>query len=132
MREIKFRAWLKEIKQMGYPSHLKVGNPEGVFEITVPFDESLRTFRKLYSTDEFELMQYTGLKDKNGVEIYEGDIIQGIDKDKVGVVYFENGSFKIKWKYIDKEHFFLREQANDGIDYFGVIGNIYQNPELIK
>ena len=83
-------------------------------------------------------MQYTGLKDKNGREIYEGDIIRRwgyIDRDKQGWIYDE-----IKWEmirasddmgvesvgFIDYEATYPREK---GIE---VIGNIYENKELIK
>lgn len=113
-REIKFRAWLKESKKMvNYVSHLKHAPDCGIFEITVPFDESgLKTFRKLYSVDEFDLMQYTGLKDKNGKEIYEGDIIK-IGEIEIIVIEDIRSLTKLF-------------QAIDKRIYLEVIGNIYQ------
>lgn len=76
--------------------------------------------------DDLEIMQYTGLKDKNGKEIYEGDIVEGSTQDDYprSVIGFEDGSFVIqqaplaKWKV---SHFELT-----------IIGNIYENPELIE
>ncbi|MEK4263646.1 YopX family protein [Paenibacillus sp. FSL L8-0499] len=76
----------------------------------------------------FNVMQYTGLKDKNGKEIYEGDIIDfhwTEDKDR-GVAEFVDGCFKItKMKRHTPIPLFLRYPTHE------VIGNIYENPELI-
>jgi len=91
----------------------------------LPLGEELQ--RGLYDNriqvdpNDCDIMQYTGLKDKNGTEIYEGDILQRND-NSIAVVEFENGMFITKYDALMWE---LCE--NSPI----VIGNIYQNPELL-
>jgi len=103
-REIKFRAWDKEEKQFTAMSL------EGIFAF---YDEG--------NGDRLELMQYTGLKDKNGKEIYEGDIISRIGCGLSKVV---------EWRETKKyAGFNIGNEYKYGIE---VIGNIYSNPELLK
>ena len=75
----------------------------------------------------FELMQYTGLKDKNGVEIYEGDIIYCEECDR---------NSEIKWDTVSAMFSFHRPNIHDRYDVstntMEIIGNIYENPELLK
>ena len=82
-------------------------------------------------TAHYDFCQYTGLKDKNGVEIYEGDIIEG--EDRIVEVYWnEIGIWDCNWiKYTQKM------PSTKGLPkyqwkYSEVIGNIYENPELLK
>lgn len=81
-------------------------------------------FRSLSET-EFVLMQYTGLKDKNKVEIYEGDVIKAGDELIYYVYYDEDyASFRLR-----------RRNAKYALDVYlkcEIIGNIYENPELLK
>lgn len=109
MRDIKFRAWDKKFKKM-------VGL-KGVQDFF-----SIRS-DGLPSNDNYELMQYTGLKDKNGKEIYEGDIV----KDKYGlkIVYFSKGAFYLQ----DHDVLYWLHDYNF---YIEVIGTIYENPELLE
>lgn len=118
MREIKFRAWVKETKEMFV-----------VDDIDFDFSQ-ISTTSVWRSFEEVELMQYTGLKDKNGVEIYEGDVLTSNVqpckmvnpiKDGYGVVRFENGMFKLG--AISLVTFISKME---------VIGNIYENPELLE
>ena len=122
MREIKFRAWDKVLKKMWWPRDFIQGEM-GIFECDVTI-----------VGDECELMQYTGLKDKDGKEIYEGDIV--IAKGDVSILYVVKFG---QYMYSDA-CFFLEEISNTnpplrffsrGIDQTEIIGNIHQNPELL-
>ena len=122
MREIKFRAWDKDLNRMR-TVHSLYWTHEG-FSIAVQDPPQIRV--KLI-VSEFILMQFTGLKDKNGREIFEGDIIGVIVKrpNDAGhdfiksVVKYEKGRF-------------CADYWNDGSTWCEVIGNIYENPELLN
>lgn len=121
----KFRVWDKDHKYMEYTDK----------NLIVSFGDNgnvdATDLSNIYSTcngmQNFELMQSTGLKDKNGTEIYEGDIVKNI-YDEIYVV-----------KWFDAA-FYLEEKYNGGFDYHElhfednkkVIGNIYENPELLE
>ncbi|MCC4046489.1 YopX family protein [Enterococcus gallinarum] len=74
---------------------------------------------------EIELMQSTGLKDKNGVEIFEGDVGWDAHFEEYGEVVFENGSFRYEFGNISEDLF----EVTDDIE---IVGNIYENPELLE
>ncbi len=124
MRTIKFRAWDKN-KGMSEPTE-----DRGVFF----------RWRGLSSNVwiDFELMQFTGLLDKNGKEIYEGDIIryetsEDFDAestyDEIAEVKFINGVFDPV--YLSKRELHTYEDALLIVGKIEVIGNIYENPELL-
>jgi uncharacterized phage protein (TIGR01671 family) len=127
MREIKFRAWDKKKNLMLYEFDL-IGN--GDFSLAKAFlhlqDYGINDF-----VEDFILMQYTGLKDKNGKEIYEGDILNMtyhgsvsiVEPEIKGVIGFERGSFIIE------ENGFALGKIGRSLE---VIGNIYENPELLE
>lgn len=74
--------------------------------------------------------EYTGLKDKNRKEIYEGDIVKEGDANFMEPVIFENGAYK--W---GEDHFLGYDSYGDFTDttfWATVVGNIYENPELLK
>lgn len=80
---------------------------------------------EIESFDEIKLMQNTGLPDKNGIEIFEGDLLRTAG----GILYevvFSNGAFQLKLAGFAE----VRQITNQYI--VGIIGNIYSNPELIK
>lgn len=112
-REIKFRAWIKAIG--GYEmTHIDLIN-----------GSNIQWFFANNNSDNCKVMQYTGLKDKNGVEIYEGDIIKHFGD--FGVVKFQKGCFVSNWKTKSTllKDFIMGNRCE-------VIGNIYENPELLK
>ena len=123
MREIKFRAWDKSNERIMY---------RGVFNrnwYTGP--KAGRCIKGMRPDDAYkvELMQYTGLKDKNGTEIYEGDIVTiqtNQTKTVFREVYFSNGAYRLS----DSRIILTELEVSDF--NLTVVGNIYENPELLK
>lgn len=119
MREIKFRAWIKPIKEVRMVNGIEFDSYSNPFVVSDTKHES-------WYADEFELMQYTGLKDKNGKEIYEGDIVYIPQWHRKYQVIFEGGMFKVQgWSS-------LSLATAKGEISCEVIGNIYENPELLE
>ncbi|MDU2048647.1 MAG: YopX family protein [Clostridium perfringens] len=126
-REIKFRGW-DSVNEVMLPVE-SINFREGYVSLNEG-DNSLTD-----TLEMIELMQYTGLKDKNGKEIYEGDIlsIKIYSGDKVivegkTVVEFKDGCFGVIWGH-DKAFLSLNSFFKAK---FEVIGNIYENPELLR
>ena len=112
MDRIKFRAWEKNLKEM-----IEVYNIDFVSKM-INRDIAFRFF------DKVELMQYTGLKDRNGKEIYEGDIVRYF-KDELGIVKFVAGSFIIDGNTCYESFLELGGKI-------AIVGNIYENPDLLE
>ena len=136
-KEIKFRAWDVKWEFMTAEVSLK---------------DLAEGFAGIYGEDKI-VMQYTGLKDKKGKEIYEGDIIiidnkhASLGSDIIKTVLFKNGMFGVSedaYSFISLKEFFVGvESTKKYISNYGeifeeykavveVIGNIYKNPELIR
>ena len=120
-REIEFRAWSESYKE--------------IVKVDLLGKNKVLSSRTWFDFNDIELMQYTGLKDKNGVKIFEGDIVKmqtrGFDNKIItcsGIV-----------KYFKEETCFVIELKNININIYEdtqylyeVIGNIYENKELLE
>lgn len=126
-REIKFRGKSSVINEWVYGSLVNVGNESHI----VGFDEvDLDGHHLMYCSDrpvftkQGTIGQFTGLHDKNGKEIYEGDIIS--NESYKGIVVYKNGSFVLDLgKSCGCVYLFF-------LDSLLVVGNIYDSPELLE
>lgn len=134
MREIKYRAWDKKSKKMRQVVEIVFNtgfylepNDNTVKLIWVKgYDVIEQKDIMMKREKDFELMQYTGLKDKNGKEIYEGDIVKTF-KGEICIVEYNYNGFGLKVIDKSKPYGWV-----DFIEYqLEVIGNIYDNPELL-
>ncbi len=80
---------------------------------------------ELLSLSDVKLMQYTGLKDIAGYEIYEGDIVKDVSDGIVGYIEYSDGGFVIVYDDI------MEKLSADESAYLEVVGNIFENPELL-
>ena len=130
----RYIAWIKTEKRMFFSDDILAIDYENEEIVTqqVYFENGLPDDRDIYcyKTDEIELMQTTGLKDKNGKEIFEGDIVK-MAKDVYSeptyyeVVRHRGGAYRLESKQHGCE-LWLRHTDCD------VVGNIYENPELLE
>ena len=122
---IKFRAWDKEFKEMVQVNALVLD--EQVIKVTYKNKNVVKDDVK-----EYVLMQSTGLKDKNGKEIFEGDIVDY--KGRKAVVKWHGSYASFIYRFVNE----LQERVSEwhplflAYYHFEVIGNIYENKELLE
>lgn len=127
-REIKFRAWEKKQKFM-----MAVENVD--FEGGIVNKYGVWRF-----FEELEMMQYTGVKDKNGKEIYEGDVVKSENhykapcEIKVGFIAYDKELARYSLKSNDSWFASSISESDDRVSKikYEIIGNIHENPELLK
>lgn len=154
-REILFRAWHRELKKMFWFDLMwgQMNNRGSGWIGMIPIEQTqlkkINSFsdyddRVPVDPDECELMRFTGLCDKNGVKIFEGDVCRSSSHYENGVLVYNYHAIEWSDKY---SGWFAKNTANIGKEnthgdvqlwvYFRncepeVIGNIYDNPELLK
>jgi len=124
MREIKFRAWDKKEKRMFIVENLRI-----IRDVLVNQDRKYSVSERGYvCRNKTEIMQFTGLKDKNGKEIYEGDILLKNNGDRF-LVFWNNDALSYFVKNLRTGFENMLDLHKEPISIFG---NIYENPELLE
>ena len=125
IENIKFRGKSKKTGEWLYGDLIR--NVEGAFAIVPPYEISMNNYYRNYVVDKETIGQYTGLKDKNGREIYEGDILCYRDAKFQTHIVYHNGGFYFS-------HFggtTFTAIGDHEINKYTVVGNIYDNKELL-
>lgn len=119
-REIEFRAWDLDKRIMNFCIFIGDGK---IFNMT-------KTFKPKEEIKNAILMQYTGLKDKNDKKIYEGDIVRFRTGNYEVIYYYDSFELKNFNEYVfeDNQKLLINYDLQNCI----VIGNVYQNPELLE
>lgn len=121
----KFRAWDKVFKEMVQVNALVLD--EQVVKVTYKNGSVAKEDMK-----EYKLMQSTGIKDLNGIEIFEGDIVDY--KGRKAVIKWHGSYTSFIYRFVDE----LQERVSEWYPlflayyHFEIIGNIYENPELLE
>lgn len=123
MRDIHFRVWRSDDKKMYGPDLPFLMYTDGV----IPSLAGSSPMRQ-YPISEAVLMQYTGTKDKNGKEIYEGDIITHSNDGMIGVVCWNSGLYRF---VIEKDDEIIADLCDYDFEP-EILGNIYENQELLN
>lgn len=125
MREIKFRAWDKDLKRW---TNYSIADDLPRF-----YDKHAECWETDQEGERFILCQYTGLKNYNGKEIYEGDIVRSEwFLGWIGVAKYLDNNQSFVFESIDKNYRGSRVSLGRTEQYVKILGNIYENPELLK
>lgn len=125
-RNIKYRAWLKDSKLMVDVDEIDIGRKFIYYYYhSDDLEGELKSFKNI------ELMQYTGLRDKNEKEVYEGDILKLRANYGIGVVKYYNewGAYIVE--YLKSKPIVVLGMNYDKED-IEIIGNIWENKELLE
>ncbi len=125
-RVIKFRAWNTKHKYMDDTVFIRTGDG-AVFDVPNVRYDTPNTEIEL--SNDLVIMQFTGLTDKNGVKIYESDVVQ--DHNGTGFVEWRNTAYRVNYQNGTAKWFYDYTLRGE-FESIEVIGNIHQNPELLK
>ncbi|EOD3832070.1 YopX family protein [Staphylococcus aureus] len=121
---LKFRAWDKLGKEMHKVSAIDFSSKGArIIRLAGVQSNGKGDHKRWHSS--VELMQSTGFKDVNGVEIYEGDIVQDSYSGEVSFIEFKEGAFYITFSNVT-------ELISENDDIIEIIGNIFENEELLE
>ena len=128
MREIKFRAWDSKNKEFVYEFYIN-SNRTDYIQIIPEYLNTRRDSFIMTTNDDYELNQFTGLKDKNGKEIYDGDILMNrFSPGREERLVLTHDIFFIIHRLRTLQH----ERKNDLNQTLEIIGNVYESPELLS
>lgn len=125
MRDIKFRAWDKALKRW---TNYSIDD-----DLLMFYDKHAECWETDQEGERFILCQYTGLKNFKGKEIYEGDLVKSEGFfGWIGVTKFLDKNQSFVFEAIDKNYRGSRLSLGQFEQYVKIIGNIYENPELLE
>ena len=140
MREIKFKIWDKVNKEWLEYKERVIGWQAPFVKELIPLKAwvygskdgtAFNTLQYCIDSEDFEVVQSAGLKDKQGKEIYEGDVVGGwvYDYDGPFEVFFNEGAFSLKATIEDDGYYPCLYNLESSLE---IIGDIYENPELLN